>query len=63
MKKMFIIDGKEFKFHCNNCYQECDKNNEEGCFTNDVEQSISDKEFSCLDGTWNGVTPNFKGVQ
>ena len=38
------------RFHCNACYG--DPQEDEGCFTTDVDGFMKDKEASCLDGTW-----------
>ena len=52
---------KQFKFRCTNCYGTCGEN--EGCFTNNIEEFVNAKESSCLDGTWgDGVKPDFKEI-
>jgi hypothetical protein len=46
----------KYKYHCNKCYQDCDKNKEEGCFTNDLKDKTV---FSCREMGWD-IEPNFK---
>ena len=52
----YMIEAKEYKYQCLECIQECDKSEEEGCFTNNREDKAM---FSCREMGWD-IKPNFK---
>jgi hypothetical protein len=63
----YMIEGKEYKYQCLECIQECDKSREDGCFTNDREDKtiFSCREMASIrpprwDIRWHGIKPNFK---
>jgi len=53
----------EYKYQCNECYSDCNKNNEVGCFTNNEPKTLNRDNFypSCVELEW-GNAINFKRI-
>jgi len=50
----------KYKYQCNECYSDCNKNSEEGCFSD--EPKTKDFTPSCIESEWN-VEPRWKEVK
>jgi hypothetical protein len=48
----------KYKYQCNECYSDCNKNSEEGCFTNEPSDLFP---TSCIELEW-GYEPKWKEV-